>query len=150
MANPGYAWASGDAQECAIGTFNPGFNTRPCNRCPGDLTTVARGTRSQSDCVAPPGHFYSLGKALPCGQGSYKDAAGNFDCEPCADGWSTKAGAVGAEDAAECACELQRVHAWMHACVHVCLHACPPACMRMQSHAARACSRAFASTCAAL
>ena len=103
---PGYGWAAGDASApCPLGFYNPGYNTRPCSRCPGGLTTRAEGALSPAECVAPAGSYYLRGKAIPCAQGTFKEAAGNVDCDECPDGFTTRFGDVGKVSRAECKCE---------------------------------------------
>ena len=52
---PGYGWTLGDATLCPIGSYNAGYNSRTCTRCPGGLTTTSTGANSSQACVAPPG-----------------------------------------------------------------------------------------------
>ena len=75
---PGYGWVNGDAVECAEGSYNPGFNTRACTRCPGSLTTESTRSNSTAACLADRGHYYLRGKAVACAQGTYKDFQGQL------------------------------------------------------------------------
>ena len=53
---PGYGWAPGNSSViCPVGTYNPGYNSRTCSRCPGGLTTPTTGSNSSQACVAPAG-----------------------------------------------------------------------------------------------
>ncbi len=59
-AAPGYGWtSSGAAVQCAVGFYNPGYNTRACTRCTGGLTTAAAGSQSSQSCIAPAGYYVS-------------------------------------------------------------------------------------------
>ena len=102
---PGYGWAASGATICPIGSYNPGYNTRACSKCPAGLTTVAAGANSTAACVAPAGSYYQRGAAVPCAQGTFKVDAGNADCSKCPLGFTTAAGAVGAKTPNACSCE---------------------------------------------
>jgi len=105
-ALPGYGWlASGNVPgriaQCPVGTFNANRVPPPvapvtgglpfgCRPCSGGLTTVLNGSSTSNDCMAPPGFYNVLGKAIPCPVGKFKDTIGNDDlCTPCPEGWST-------------------------------------------------------------
>ncbi len=106
VVEAGYGWASGNGSTiCAVGSYNPGFNTRACTLCPGGLTTAAQGANSSFACLAPPGYYYLRGKAVACAQGFYKTNLTNTDCTPCPAGWTTKFGDVAKTAAADCKCE---------------------------------------------
>lgn len=110
--NPGYGWTASGGVECVAGTFNPGYNTRACTRCPGGLTTTSPGSNRSQDCVAPAGNYFLAGKAVPCAQGTYKPSAGNQDCLKCPAGFTTEPGTVGKIPAISCTCERVGVGVW--------------------------------------
>lgn len=103
VVDPGYGWADGDAaEECPIGTYNPGFNTRRCTRCSGGLTTNGTGSISSMACWAPPGYYYQRGAAEPCSKGTYKEDIGNDDCLSCPDGFTTELGKIAKTSHQDC------------------------------------------------
>ncbi|GBF88748.1 hypothetical protein Rsub_01649 [Raphidocelis subcapitata] len=107
VAKPGYAWADGNGSDvCPAGSYNPGYNTRDCTKCPGGLTTVANTSTSTADCKAPGGSYYLRGRAIACAQGTYKAAIANADCDECSassPGLTTKFGEVGKLAISDCA-----------------------------------------------
>ena len=61
LVPPGYGWVagSGTAADCAIGTYNPGWNRATCVSCDaasGTITTLAANSESSDDCYTPAGH----------------------------------------------------------------------------------------------
>ena len=108
VTSPGYGWAASGATICPSGTYNPGYNTRACSKCPAGLTTTSTGKTSTQDCVAPPGYYYLRGAAVACAQGTFKVAAGNADCTKCPLGFTTQPGTVAAKLASACTCEWGR------------------------------------------
>lgn len=123
VANPGYGFNRGGAAiACAEGFYNPGFNTRPCSKCPAGLTTNGGTKTSLQQCVAPEGYYYLGGKAVACAQGTYKTDKANRDCSECATGWTTKFGEVGKTNENACNCELFL----LRSCLRV---PCQPACL---------------------
>lgn len=65
---PGQGLIAGIAAACPVATYNAGFNTRACTRCPGALTTVGTGSINKAQCVAPAGE---LSVKLPCAWGLF-------------------------------------------------------------------------------
>ncbi|KAI8470025.1 MAG: hypothetical protein J3K34DRAFT_521703 [Monoraphidium minutum] len=100
---PGYAWAMGEGStQCLAGFYNPGYNTRRCNKCPGGLTTAGPGAAAPAECVAPPGYYKNGGRAVACARGSYKTALGNTDCTECPEGFTTVDGQVAKKSPSDC------------------------------------------------
>lgn len=59
---PGYGWreATGNAAICPTGTFNEGWNRKPCRACDaanGTITTGVPGADTDQDCYISPGKF---------------------------------------------------------------------------------------------
>ncbi|GBF99837.1 hypothetical protein Rsub_12537 [Raphidocelis subcapitata] len=103
VVEAGYGWATGNGSEiCDYGFFNVGGNNRACVECHGNLITERQGSTSPQECVAPPGYFYLSSRAAECAQGTYKDVAGNWDCDECPDGTTTKFGEVAKNSSTDC------------------------------------------------
>lgn len=45
---------------CDLGTYSAGFTRNDCQKCPGDLTTLVKGSISESACTCPPGYGIPL------------------------------------------------------------------------------------------
>ncbi|KIZ04286.1 hypothetical protein MNEG_3672 [Monoraphidium neglectum] len=103
VVKPGFGWGTGDTSAaCDAGFYNPGYNTRKCTKCPGDLTTLGTNSNSTQDCQAPIGSYYLRGKAVACARGTYKTFVGNQDCTSCPTGVTTVAGEVGKTASSDC------------------------------------------------
>ncbi|GBF88754.1 hypothetical protein Rsub_01655 [Raphidocelis subcapitata] len=105
MALAGRGWAApavveGSVVACPRGTHNSQPFTRAptsavagppfgCRRCNNGLTTLAEGTAGAAGCVAPAGHYLSVGRATPCRMGYFKPRAGNVACDACPKGLTT-------------------------------------------------------------
>ena len=84
--------------KCAIGFYNPDFAQRACTKCPAvqDLEGVTKdlGSTKSSDCKqkCAAGHFYDEPTNLcrPCGFGNYQPEEGQFRCELCGVGLTTR------------------------------------------------------------
>jgi len=84
--------------KCAIGFYNPDFAQRACTKCPAvqDLEGVTKdlGSTKSSDCKqkCAAGHFYDEPTNLcrPCGFGNYQPEEGQFLCELCGVGLTTR------------------------------------------------------------
>jgi len=84
--------------KCAVGFYNPDFAQRACIKCPAvqDLEGVTKdlGSTKSSDCKqkCAAGHFYDEPTNLcrPCGFGNYQPEEGQFRCELCGVGLTTR------------------------------------------------------------
>jgi hypothetical protein len=116
VVEPGYGWAAGDDSHiCDYGFFNMGHNKRECTKCIGGLITVSQGAASPADCVAPAGFYVMSGRAAQCAQGTYKANPGNFECDECPTGTTTKFGEVAKISSTDCTCE-----GWLGGCRRFC------------------------------
>ena len=82
LAGPGWYTPviNGSAVRCPMGSWKAATgNTTSCNDCAFNLSTMATGSVSPSDCLAVAGYYTPTAGAAPdpCPAGSYKPAAGN-------------------------------------------------------------------------
>ncbi|KAF8063083.1 PRDX1 [Scenedesmus sp. PABB004] len=95
------------AVPCEPGTYNGGQNSQQCTRCGIGLTTIAAGSASAAQCVAPPGSFFDArtNTALRCPRGSYSSSFGRApSCTACPPGTTTASD--GAATASACVAGL--------------------------------------------
>jgi len=84
--------------KCAIGFYNPEYAQRACTKCPtvSDISGVTEvmGATSSSDCreKCSAGQYYDKVTELcrPCGYGRYQGQEGQFSCELCGVGLTTR------------------------------------------------------------
>jgi len=84
--------------KCAIGFYNPDYAQRACTKCPtvSDIegVTEVMGATSSSDCKekCSAGEYYDKVTDLcrPCGYGRYQGLEGQFTCELCGVGLTTR------------------------------------------------------------
>lgn len=100
-------------EKCAVGYFNGKSAQRACIKCPsiGDEgitgVTVSIGSTSQTDCKqsCKPGNYFdeTTGLCRKCEHGLYQPEAGQFECEQCGLGLTTRTRAATSKD--ECRAE---------------------------------------------
>lgn len=58
------------ATPCPVARYSEGYTTAPCRLCVPGLLTPSTGSKSASDCAAPPGYgYYCQATGLPTGAG---------------------------------------------------------------------------------
>jgi len=80
--------------KCAIGFYNADYEQRACNKCPEGKITEVEGATSENDCKlkCSAGERYDkvTGLCLYCGYGKYQPLEGQFSCELCGVGLTTR------------------------------------------------------------
>ncbi|GAB6029547.1 hypothetical protein CHUAL_005296 [Chamberlinius hualienensis] len=76
-------------QTCKRGFYNPGYAKNDCIKCPGEMATRKRGTRSITQCKEKCGENFvsqsGLQPCYPCPTGYYQPSNGSTLCYKCFD-----------------------------------------------------------------
>ncbi|XP_037073315.1 sushi, von Willebrand factor type A, EGF and pentraxin domain-containing protein 1-like [Pollicipes pollicipes] len=104
---------SGTCRKCAIGTYQSGQGQSSCTPCPPiagrQSTTAMRGSQTADLCKerCSPGHHFDtrLQMCKPCGVGRYQSRAGQFSCNACEPGLTTRSAKSTSSKDCTAACE---------------------------------------------
>lgn len=84
LCSKGYFLSGESCVSCASGTYKEFVGPSACLACPEFSGTLQTGSVSLTNCLCDEGyHGQNGGPCVACGNNTYKNVRGNFNCQPC-------------------------------------------------------------------